>query len=215
METCAVIDYGMGNLRSVAKALEHVSERTRVVVTADPEEVKVATRVVFPGVGAIRDCMHELRRLGLDEVVRECARTKPFLGVCLGMQALLDYSEENEGTRCLGILHGRVRRFPDPLTDPFTGEKLKVPHMGWNKIQQVSSHPLWNGIPQDSRYYFVHSYYVDPEQRDLTAATTFYGLSFASACNRGNIFAVQFHPEKSQTAGLALLANFLRWDGAS
>jgi glutamine amidotransferase len=208
MQTVAVIDYGMGNLRSVAKALEHVSERTRVVVTAGPREVATAARVVFPGVGAIRDCMYELRRLGLDEVVRDCARTKPFLGVCLGMQALLGFSEENEGTSCLGILPGRVRRFPETLTDAATGEKLKIPHMGWNEVRQVRSHPLWARVPQDSRYYFVHSYYVDPDQTELTTGITSYGLNFASACARGNIFAVQFHPEKSQAAGLTLLANF-------
>jgi glutamine amidotransferase len=215
MQTVAIIDYGMGNLRSVAKALEQVSEHARVLVTADPDKVAAADRVVFPGVGAIRDCMHELSRLGLDEAVRECARTKPFLGVCLGMQALLDFSEENEGTSCLGVLPGRVRRFPQALAHPTTGEKLKIPHMGWNKVRQVRSHALWADVPQDSRYYFVHSYYVDPDQADLTAGTTDYGLSFAAACAQGNIFAVQFHPEKSQTAGLALLANFLRWDGSS
>jgi glutamine amidotransferase len=215
MSTVAVIDYGMGNLRSVTKALEHVAESTRIVVSAEPAAVMAASHVVFPGVGAIRDCMHELHRSGLDEVVRECARTRPFLGVCLGLQALLEFSEENQGTTGLGVLPGMVRRFPDHTADRGGTAKLKIPHMGWNEVHQAFQHPLWHGIAQDSRFYFVHSYYVEPRDQALAAATTSYGLGFASALAHGNVFAVQFHPEKSQDIGLTLLQNFLRWDGAS
>jgi glutamine amidotransferase len=213
MNVVAVIDYGMGNLRSVSKALEHVSGGVNVRVTYDPDLIRRADRVVFPGVGALRDCEAELSRLGLDEVIRECAATKPFLGICLGMQALLDYSEENGGTSGLGILPGRVVGFPVPLTDPDTDQRLKVPHMGWNEVHQTRPHSMWEGIAQDSRFYFVHSYYAVPNDTELLAATVRYGRDIAVALARENIFAVQFHPEKSQQAGLALLANFMEWDG--
>jgi imidazole glycerol-phosphate synthase subunit HisH len=213
MNVVAVIDYGMGNLRSVSKALEHVSGGVGVRVTYDPDLIRRADRVVFPGVGALRDCMAEVTRLGLDEVVRECAATKPFLGICLGMQALLDYSEENGGTSGLGILPGRVVGFPAPLVDPVTHQRLKVPHMGWNQVHQTRPHCLWEGIGQDSRFYFVHSYYAVPSDEELVAATVRYGREVAVALARDNIFAVQFHPEKSQHAGLTLLANFMDWDG--
>jgi glutamine amidotransferase len=203
----------MGNLRSVSKALEHVSGGVGVRVTYDPDLIRRADRVVFPGVGALRDCMAELSRLGLDEVIRECAATKPFLGICLGMQALLDFSEENGGTSGLGILPGRVMGFPIPLVDPATKQRLKVPHMGWNEVHQTHPHSLWEGIDQDSRFYFVHSYYAVPSTADEVAATVRYGREVAVALARDNIFAVQFHPEKSQHAGLTLLANFMDWDG--
>ena len=213
MNIVAVIDYGMGNLRSVSKALEHVSGSVGVRVTYDPDLIRRADRVVFPGVGALRDCASELTRLGLDEVIRECAETKPFLGVCLGMQALLEYSEENGGTSGLGILPGRVLGFPSPLLDPITQQRLKVPHMGWNEVHQTRPHSLWEGIAQDSRFYFVHSYYAVPTDTGQVAATVRYGQKIAVALARDNIFAVQFHPEKSQQAGLSLLANFIEWDG--
>ena len=213
MNVVAVIDYGMGNLRSVSKALEHVSGGVGVRVTYDPDLIRRADRVVFPGVGALRDCMAELSRLGLDEVIRECAATKPFLGICLGMQALLDFSEENGGTSGFGILPGRVMGFPIPLVDPATKQRLKVPHMGWNEVHQTHPHSLWEGIDQDSRFYFVHSYYAVPSAADEVAATVRYGREVAVALARDNIFAVQFHPEKSQHAGLTLLANFMDWDG--
>ena len=212
MSTVAVIDYGMGNLHSVAKALEHAG-RGKVVVSHDPATILAADRVVLPGVGAIRDCIAEMRRLGMDEVVREAVRSKPFLGVCVGMQALMDFSEENGGTNCLGILPGRVNFFGDQLTDPQTGCHLKVPHMGWNQVHQERTHPLWAGIPQDARFYFVHSYYVSPATPDLLAASSQHGVNIAAAVARGNIFAAQFHPEKSQQAGLQLYDNFLQWDG--
>ena len=215
MSTVAVIDYGMGNLHSVAKALEHVAEGQKVVVTHDPALIRAADRVVLPGVGAIRDCMAEMERQGVVDVIREVVQSKPFLGVCVGMQALMDTSAENGGTRCLGILPGSVEYFGDDLRDPQSGERLKVPHMGWNQVQQERAHPLWQGIPQDERFYFVHSYYVRPAQTELMTASANYGVGFAAAVGRDNVFAVQFHPEKSQHAGLALYANFLRWDGTT
>ena len=142
-------------------------------------------------------------------------REKPFLGICLGLQALLEHSDEDGGIDCLGVFPGNVTRFRDPLTDPLSGERLKVPHMGWNQVHQQNEHPLWKGIPQDSRFYFVHSYYAAPTDASVVAGTTQYGIEFTSAASRDNVFAVQFHPEKSQHAGLALLANFLQWDGQS
>lgn len=213
MNTVAVIDYGMGNLHSVAKALEKVAKGTKVIVSADPDEVRKADRVVLPGVGAIRDCMAEIKRLGFDELVREVVINKPLLGVCVGMQALMDFGVENGGTECIGILPGRVEFFGDDLRDPRSNERLKVPHMGWNQVQQAIEHPLWHGIADDSRFYFVHSYYVQPAGPELIAASCDYGISFTAAVTRGNVFATQFHPEKSQHAGLALYANFLKWDG--
>lgn len=211
MTRIAIIDYGMGNLRSVAKALEHVAPEAQVRVTHDRREILRADRVVFPGQGSIRDCMSELAHWDLVEVVREAALGKPFLGLCLGPQALLEFSEENGGVACLNVLPGRVIWFGD-LRDPVTGERLKVPHMGWNQVHQTGDHPLWRGIPQDSRFYFVHSYYPQPADEALVAGRTDYGFIFASTLARNNLFAVQFHPEKSAQAGLRLLANFVDWN---
>ncbi|MDN3516708.1 imidazole glycerol phosphate synthase subunit HisH [Aquisalimonas lutea] len=213
MATIAVIDYGMGNLRSVAKALEHVDDRARVRVTWEPEVIRGADRVILPGVGAIRECMSELQRLELDGVVREVAREKPFLGVCLGMQALLGESEENGGTAALGLVPGTVRHFAAGFAEAGMAAPGKVPHMGWNQVRQTRGHPLWAGVPDDSWFYFVHSYYVPLLGPDLTAGVATYGLDFTAVIARENIFATQFHPEKSQHAGLGLLANFTRWDG--
>jgi imidazole glycerol-phosphate synthase subunit HisH len=210
MSSVAVIDYGMGNLRSVSKALEQASEKVQVQVTSDPQHIRAADRVVFPGVGAIRDCMHELRCRGLETVIAQCAANRPFLGICLGMQALLERSEENGGTPGLGLFRGQVRHF-----DTSEGTRFKVPHMGWNQVHQAWPHPLWQGIPQDSRFYFVHSYYPVPQESAVVVGKTTYSTTFASAIARDNIFAVQFHPEKSQRFGLQLLANFLAWDGES
>jgi glutamine amidotransferase len=216
MSRVAVIDYGMGNLHSVAKALEQVGEGIEVVVTADAELILTAGHVVFPGVGAIRDCMGEIRRLGLDTIISQVAASgTPLLGVCVGMQALMDWSGENEGIDCLGILPGKVLFFGEDLKDPVSGERLKIPHMGWNQVHQVISHPMWSGITQDARFYFVHSYYVEPASSDLIAASSNYGFSFTAAVTRDNVFAVQFHPEKSQHSGLKLYENFLKWDGKS
>lgn len=215
MQTVAVLDYGLSNLRSVAKALEHVGGAdTRVVVSGQAETLLAADRVVFPGQGAIGDCMRALGERGLIEPLRTCLATKPFLGICLGLQCLLERSEENGGTAGLGVFPGEVVRFAPGLRDPASGERLKIPHMGWNEVFPTRAHPLWRGIEPGSRFYFVHSYYVVPREPGLTAATTAYGTVFTSAIARGNVFAIQFHPEKSQRAGLALLANFLGWDGA-
>jgi glutamine amidotransferase len=216
VSTVAVIDYGMGNLHSVAKALERVAAPgTSVRVTADAGQIRAADRVVFPGVGAIRDCIGELARLELDDVVRDVARDKPLLCVCVGLQALMDSSEENEGTKCLGIVPGRVVFFGDNLRDPETGERLKVPHMGWNQVHHERGHALWKDIPQDARFYFVHSYHAQPAEPRVIAGTSFYGVKLTAAIARDNIFAVQFHPEKSAGAGLQLYANFVNWNGSA
>jgi len=209
----AVIDYGMGNLHSVASALQHVGA-DEVLVTHDAELIRQADRVVFPGVGAIRDCMAEIRRLKCDRLLADAlvAQHKPVLAICVGMQALMSHSQENGGVACLDIVPGEVRYFGNPLVDA-DGERLKVPHMGWNEVRQVMDHPLWRGIPDMTRFYFVHSYYVDAVQRELLAGAVQYGVSADAALARDNLFAVQFHPEKSHTAGLQLLRNFLEWNG--
>jgi glutamine amidotransferase len=211
MSTIAIIDYGMGNLHSIAKAVERVTDNTRVLVSSEPEVIMAADRVVFPGVGGIGHTMDELARTGLGEVAREAAAGKPMLCICVGMQALFSHSEENGGTPCLGLIDGEVRRFGEHMPGP-DGHRLKVPHMGWNQVRQ-RPHPLWAGIAQDSRFYFVHSYYTAPLDTALIAGSTDYGGEFCCALARENLFAVQFHPEKSQHAGLTLLGNFSRWDG--
>jgi len=209
----AVIDYGMGNLHSVASALRKVDPNANVLVTSEARDILNADRVIFPGVGAIRDCMAEILRLGFDRVVRDVIDSgKPLLAICVGMQALMNHSEENNGVDCLSILPGAVKFFGDPLQNA-NGEKLKVPHMGWNQVHQTQAHPLWKNIAQDSRFYFVHSYYAAPSEPKHVIGTTEYGQPFTSALLRDNIFAVQFHPEKSQAAGLGLLANFVQWNG--
>ncbi len=205
----AVIDYGMGNLRSVSKALEHVAPEARVIVTSDPREVAGADRVVFPGQGAMPDCMRELDARGLRPAVLEATRSKPFLGLCIGLQMLFESSEEGD-TPGLAVLPGKVRRFPAELMRAAKDGPLKVPHMGWNQVE-TNGHPLWAGIPSGSRFYYVHSYYADTPDPALVAGTTTYSFPFTCAAARDNIFAVQFHPEKSQAAGLRLLANFVNW----
>ncbi len=212
-KTVAVIDYGMGNLRSVSKALEYVSRDASVVVTNDSQRIRNASHIVLPGVGALRDCMSEIKRLELVDVLKECAKNKPFLGICLGMHALLDHSEENGGIDGLGIFSGNVLHFKSRV-ERSGSDSLKIPHMGWNEVKQPVSHPLWKGVPDNSRFYFVHSYYVEPGVPDLVAGVTDYGVEFTSCIARDNIFATQFHPEKSQRAGLTLLANFLQWGGS-
>ena len=213
MTTIAVVDYGMGNLRSVAKALEHVAPDARVRVTSDAAELSAADRVVFPGQGAMPDCMREMDVRGLREPVLRASREKPFLGICIGLQMLFDFSEEG-GIAGLSVFPGTVKRFPaDAMVGP-DGSRLKVPHMGWNQVRQECGHPLWRGIEGDTRFYFVHSYYAQPAQPSIVAGTTAYPFRFTCAVARDNIFAVQFHPEKSQAAGLALLRNFAAWDGS-
>ncbi len=207
-----VIDYGMGNLRSVVKALEHVAgDDAEVILTDQPEVVRAADRVVFPGQGAARDCMRALQETGMGEVVREAAAQKPFLGVCMGLQVLMGHSEENEGTDLLGLFPGEVKHFPHELN----GERYKVPHMGWNTVHECWQHPLFKGIDDGSYFYFVHSYCVQPEDSSLTVGETEYGIRFAAAIARDNVFAIQCHPEKSAAAGLQLLKNFVHWDGQS
>ncbi len=210
MTTVAIIDYGMGNLRSVAKAIEHVAPGHDVFVTSDPARVAAAERVVFPGQGAMPDCMRELDARGLRPAVVAAAASKPFLGICIGQQMLFQHSAEGD-VPGLGILPGEVVRFPEDRMQAADGSRLKVPHMGWNEVWQAGPHPMWDGIPDGERFYFVHSYFVVPVDPALTAAETDYGLRFTSAVARANIFAAQFHPEKSAAAGLRLLANFIRW----
>jgi len=209
----AVIDYGMGNLHSVASALEHVGAE-QVLVTHDAELIRQADRVVFPGVGAMRDCMAEIRRLKCDQLLADALleQQKPVLAICVGMQALMTRSEENAGVDCLDLIPGNVRYFGSSLNSA-EGERLKVPHMGWNEVHHTRDHPLWQGIEDRTRFYFVHSYYVDAAQRDLVAGALDYGVHVDAALARDNLFAVQFHPEKSHTAGLQLLKNFLQWNG--
>ena len=209
----AVVDYGMGNLRSVSKALEHVvGENQRVLVSSNSDEIANAERIVFPGQGAARDCMAQLKDLKLDEVVLQAASEKPFLGICMGMQVLMAHSEENQGISCMNLYPGDVRAFADEsLGSQMQG--LKIPHMGWNNVSHRQVHPLWQGIEDNKRFYFVHSYYVDPDDKTLIAGTTDYGIEFASVIARDNVFAAQFHPEKSAQDGLQLLRNFCRWDG--
>jgi glutamine amidotransferase len=208
--TVAVVDYGMGNLRSVAKAIEHVATDHRVLVTACADEIAAADRVVVPGQGAMPDCMGELSARGLREAVIAAAARKPFLGICVGLQMLFGHAEEGNVSG-LSILPGHVPRFPHEKMVTANGSRLKVPHMGWNEAHQSIAHPLWENIADGARFYFVHSYYVAPDEPALTASTTDYGLPFTSAVTRDNIFAVQFHPEKSAKDGLQLLANFMRW----
>ena len=207
----AVIDYGMGNLRSVSKAVEHVAGGAEVRVTDDPGFIAAADRVVFPGQGAARDCMAAISEHHLNRAILQAAQNKPFLGICMGLQVLMSYSYENNGTELLGLFDGRVKRF-DGLAMDDNGLPLKIPHMGWNQVHQVMAHPLWQGIEDQSRFYFVHSYRVVPEDTSLIAATTDYGVRFTAAIARDNLFATQFHPEKSADAGLRLLQNFLNWD---
>jgi imidazole glycerol-phosphate synthase subunit HisH len=201
----AVVDYGMGNLLSVSKALERVAPGARVVVTADPEQILSSERVVVPGQGAMPDCMRQLTASGAREAVITATRDKPFLGLCIGLQMLFERGEEGD-TPGLGLLPGSVPRFSGPVMDG-----LEVPHMGWNEVMQQRPHPLWSGIPDATPFYFVHSYYPAPRDSALTAATAVYGAPFTCAIARDNIFAVQFHPEKSSSAGLQLLSNFVRW----
>ena len=213
MQTIAVIDYGMGNLRSVTKALEHViGKNQQVVLTSSVEQLAHADKVVFPGQGAARDCMHSIDEYDLRATILEAAASKPFLGICMGMQVLVHASEENQGTRLMGYFPGEVRYFGNQLTEA-NGERLKVPHMGWNEVSQTRQHPLWNNIADQSRFYFVHSYYLETESPDLEVGSCHYGRTFTCAVAKDNVFALQCHPEKSADAGIQLLTNFVRWDG--
>jgi glutamine amidotransferase len=204
MPRIAIVDYGMGNLRSVQKALQHVAPGARVEITSDPQDIRRADRVVFPGQGAMPDCMRSLHAAGLAEAIAEGAAGKPFLGLCIGQQMLFERSAEGD-TPGLALLGGEVRAL-------HRAPGLKIPHMGWNEVWQAKSHALWKGIPDGARFYFVHSYYCAPREASLAAATTNYPDAFTSAIARDNIFATQFHPEKSAIAGLTLLSNFATWN---
>lgn len=209
----AVVDYGMGNLRSVSKALEHVAPTQLVKVTSDASEIEQATRVVFPGQGAMPDCVRELTEKGLKEAVIKAAKQKPFLGICIGLQMLFTHSEEGN-VDGLNLFAGRVKRFDANKMVGQNGEKLKVPHMGWNRVKQAANgqaHPLWSEIPDGERFYYVHSYYVAPEDASLAVGTTDYPETFTGAIAHKNVFASQFHPEKSARYGLQLLRNFSTW----
>ncbi|HSI37718.1 MAG TPA: imidazole glycerol phosphate synthase subunit HisH [Methylotenera sp.] len=212
----AVIDYGMGNLRSVSKALEHVAPTKNVLVTSNPEDVAKAERVVFPGQGAMPDCIRELDARGLRDAVLQAAQHKPFLGICIGLQMLFEQSEEGN-VAGLGLLKGGVKRFAAADMKDSHGDKLKVPHMGWNQVyqktqvEQSQPHALWQGIEDSARFYYVHSYYVQPDDASIVSGFSEYPQRFTSAIATGNLFAVQFHPEKSANAGLQLLSNFVNW----
>jgi glutamine amidotransferase len=211
MSKVVVLDYGSSNLRSVAKALEAVANNDHTIIVSNVSETILnADRVVFPGQGAMGQCMANLKEQELDEVIRECILNKPFLGICLGLQSLMDHSDEDGGIKGLGILPGNVMRFEDNVKDE-EGNAYKIPSMGWNQVYQSKPHPLWNSIEDGSRFYFVHSYYVKPELESDVAGSTDYICRYASAAARDNLFATQFHPEKSQHAGLALLKNFINW----
>lgn len=212
MQTIAVIDYGMGNIHSVTKALEHVAPNQKIIHTNDLATIKSADRIVFPGQGAAKDCMQAIQDNGLNDVIIEMATSKPFLGICMGMQVLVSHSEENGGTDCLGLYDANVTAFADPLLGEH-GEHLKVPHMGWNHIQHAQQHPLWKDIPDNSRFYFVHSYFLNVIGSDLHAGTCNYSHDFSAVIAKDNVFAMQCHPEKSADAGLQLLTNFTTWDG--
>ncbi|MGM8871084.1 imidazole glycerol phosphate synthase subunit HisH [Psychrobacter sp. 2Y5] len=210
MTKIALLDYGMGNLHSVSKALANVG--SDVSITSDPKVVASADKIVFPGVGAMRDCMIGMHEAGIDEVVREAIFNKPVMAICVGMQALFERSAENSGTDCLGILDGTVEAFDPTWTDE-QGATIKVPHMGWNTITDMDlAHPLWKGIENNQHFYFVHSYYCDPADESQIAAICDYGQPFCASIIKDNLFATQFHPEKSHTAGLQLLKNFVEWD---
>ena len=209
-QTVAVIDYGSGNLHSVAKALERAGS-CRVIVTSDMNEIRFADRVVLPGVGAMGDCMHGLKDRGLDSVVLDVIQEKPLMGVCVGMQILTEFGEESSGVDALGVFPGQITQFPKSMKCP-EGRPLKVPHMGWNELLQ-RPHPMWAGISDRTRFYFVHSYRYADTKATCVAGTCHFGVPFVAALSKPNVFAVQFHPEKSHDAGIRLYRNFLTWDG--
>ena len=235
MTTIAIVDYGMGNFHSVARALRYAAPDTDIRICNEASQIDAADRIVFPGQGAMADCMRTLDRSGLRDAVVRAARSKPLLGVCVGEQMLFERSEEGD-TPCLGLFPGVVRRFAGPefaqpvtgegeavcaapglpldqaaIANPDAGEPLKVPHMGWNRVRQTRPHALWDGIPDGTHFYFVHSYYVAPADPGLTVGETDYGVAFTAAVAAANIFAVQFHPEKSAEHGLRLYRNFVDW----
>lgn len=210
----AVLDYGMGNLHSVSKALQHVAPGASVYVGAEPEPILSADRIVYPGVGAIRDCMGEVKRLGLDQLIDEVIKSKPLLAICVGMQGLMRRSSENNGVDCLGFFDYEVDCFSDHFDRTNFAGALKVPHMGWNAVEQSYPHTLWQGIQNTARFYFVHSYFVPANGCSEAAGIVTHGVDVVAAIARDNVFATQFHPEKSHRDGLKLLENFMCWDGS-
>ena len=211
MSTITIVDYGVGNLRSVERALRRVGQgRAQVVITGDERRINDADKVVFPGQGAAGDCMHAIHARKLARPLARAAAEKPFLGICMGLQVLLEHSDENGGTDCLGLFAGKVGHL-QRRAGATPGRK--IPHMGWNRVRQTRAHPLWHGIRDDEHFYFVHSYHAEPADGGLVAGRTEYGGEFVCAIAAGSVFAVQFHPEKSAGAGLRLLENFARWDG--
>ena len=209
----AVLDYGMGNLHSVSKALQHVAPDATVYVGAEPETILAANRIVYPGVGAIRDCIAEVKRLGLDQLISKVVKSKPLLAICVGMQGLMRRSSENNGVDCLGFFDYDVDYFSDHFEGTSYAGALKVPHMGWNAVEQSRTHPLWHGIQSGARFYFVHSYFVPSEGCSEATGIVTHGVDVVAAIARDNVFATQFHPEKSHRDGLKLLENFMCWDG--
>lgn len=216
MTKVALLDYGMGNLHSAGKALSNVG--ADVYVTNDPQVIQSCDKILFPGVGAMRDCMAGMKEAGIDEVVMHAVYNKPVMAICVGMQALFTYSEENSSednagkTDCLGIIDGVVKKFDDRLTDN-NNNRIKVPHIGWNTLTEIDkSHPLWHKINDNTHFYFVHSFYCEPTKPEIVAGVCDYGTEFCASIIRENLFATQFHPEKSHTAGLQLLKNFVEWN---
>jgi glutamine amidotransferase len=214
MQQIAVIDYGMGNLRSVSKALETVSPDDHVVVTSDAREIERSDKIVCPGQGAAADCMAALRQHSLIDTLNKTIGTRPFFGICMGLQVLLTHSEENQGVDCCNLIEGQVRRFAKPLLDE-QGVRLKVPHMGWSQVSQIQMHPLWQKIPQHAHFYFAHSYYCEPDNPNAVVGECVYGLKIAVALQGPSLFACQFHPEKSAKHGLQLLKSFCSWSGGT
>ena len=209
MTKVALLDYGMGNLHSASKALTTVG--AEVFITREPAVINRCDKIVFPGVGAMRDCIVGMQEAGIDEVIKKAVFNKPVMAICIGMQALFEQSEENDGVVCLGILPGQVKKFQSDWVD-HNNQPIKIPHMGWNTTSGMDlSHPLWRNIADDSYFYYVHSFYCEPSDQAIVAATCDYGTKFCASVIQDNLFATQFHPEKSHTAGLTLLKNFVDW----
>lgn len=204
MNTIAIIDYGMGNLSSVLKAVNYVAPNDTVIISSDPNVINSADKIIFPGQGAAKRCMESIYDKNLNEIIIKNSQEKPFLGICMGMQILMDYSEENEGTNCLGIIKGKVKKFESE-----ENKKIKIPHMGWNKVLMKNDHPIWHKIDNDAYFYFVHSYFIDPEDESIVIGKTKYGNRFSSVVAKDKIVAIQGHPEKSSSAGLQFLKNFI------
>ncbi|MDC0481859.1 imidazole glycerol phosphate synthase subunit HisH [Gammaproteobacteria bacterium] len=204
MDTIAIIDYGMSNLSSVVKATEYVAPNQKVIISSDSNEINNADKIIFPGQGAAKKCMESIYDKNLAKVIKKSSQEKPFLGICMGMQVLMDHSDENSGTECLSIIEGKVEKFKSNKNN-----KIKIPHMGWNKITKKKDHPIWHKIDEQSYFYFVHSYFIKPSEEDYILGETNHGKDFCSVIAKDNIIAIQGHPEKSSSAGLQFLKNFI------